>query len=380
MTSVLWRTAEASKLAVDAQGVQYHDTFHGLPALEVRRARRCGRPFGAECAMVLNETLREKTAWIFPCAAAPKLLVFCRALGTMARMLGVSPASWLLRTDSVYPLREILHERPGLGRLDWPELVDSNHLDCTLCKKRRASREKELCTKPDVPVSVQAVLVFVGPRLMQKREAFDIKMPLVLWNFALCIFSTMGAIRTVPHLLYNLTAYSFDDTLCLPALPMYGNGAVGVWVAAFIYSKIPELFDTLFIVLRKRKLIFLHWYHHMTVLLYCWHAYSTAAGSGLYFVSMNYCVHAIMYGYYFLAAAKQVPKWFPTHLITIAQIGQMFIGVGICVSSFVFSSSRSCENSLSNQLSGAVMYASYFYLFVMFAIRRFVLKPKKKVA
>jgi elongation of very long chain fatty acids protein 6 len=33
--------------------------------------------------------------------------------------------------------------------------------------------------------------------------------------------------------------------------------------------------DTLFIVLRKKPLIFLHWYHHITVLLFCWHAFAT---------------------------------------------------------------------------------------------------------
>jgi elongation of very long chain fatty acids protein 6 len=36
-------------------------------------------------------------------------------------------------------------------------------------------------------------------------------------------------------------------------------------------SKVPETIDTLFIVLRRQKLIFLHWYHHATVLVYCFY-------------------------------------------------------------------------------------------------------------
>ena len=39
--------------------------------------------------------------------------------------------------------------------------------------------------------------------------------------------------------------------------------------------------DTAFIVLRKRKLIFLHWYHHATVLLVCWYAGATKQSAGM---------------------------------------------------------------------------------------------------
>ena len=50
----------------------------------------------------------------------------------------------------------------------------------------------------------------------------------------------------------------------------------------FIFSKLPELFDTAFLVLQKKKVIFLHWFHHTTVLLYCWHAYHNRIGPGIW--------------------------------------------------------------------------------------------------
>ncbi len=147
----------------------------------------------------------------------------------------------------------------------------------------------------------------------------------------------------------------------------------------FIYSKVPELVDTVFIVLRKKPLIFLHWYHHITVVLFCWYSYSTMAGSGLYFVSMNYTVHALMYGYYCLQALNACPKSFPAYLITIAQILQMFIGTGVCISCWYYAVKEiPCYNDKTNLVAGAVMYASYLYLFVEFALKKYLGKGKGK--
>lgn len=84
----------------------------------------------------------------------------------------------------------------------------------------------------------------------------------------------------------------------------------GFWVCLFIFSKYLELIDTVFLVMRKRKVRFLHWYHHFSVLLYCWHAYTWEMPTGLYFAAMNYTVHAVMYFYYFLSGVlKKPPDW-----------------------------------------------------------------------
>lgn len=229
---------------------------------------------------------------------------------------------------------------------------------------------------PVIFLTLYIAMIYFGPKYMKDREAWNLRGSLAAWNLFLSLFSFAGMIRTVPALLYNLYSYDFADTICNAPAGMYGLGSQGLWTALFIYSKIPELVDTFFIVFRKKRLIFLHWYHHVTVLLYCWLAYGSKASTGLYFVAMNYTVHAVMYGYYFLAATKQVPKWFPVHAITLAQISQMFVGIGICVSSYLYKQTRDCAVTDACMFWGGLMYASYAYLFVHFAVRRFVFKKE----
>lgn len=231
---------------------------------------------------------------------------------------------------------------------------------------------------PAVLITLYLVGIFGGKAIMANRQPFDLKWPLAYWNLFLSTFSFIGMARTVPHLLHMLTTMQFKDTVCNKSEVNYGEGATGFWVMLFIFSKVPELIDTVFIVLRKKPLIFLHWYHHITVLAFCWHSYATESSTGIYFVAMNYSVHAVMYGYYFLMAIGQKPKWLPPVYITIAQISQMFFGVSICIASYIYKNSGTeCSVRQENIVAGALMYGSYFYLFAEFAVKRFIFGPKK---
>ncbi|CAN0106833.1 unnamed protein product, partial [Phaeothamnion confervicola] len=178
--------------------------------------------------------------------------------------------------------------------------------------------------------------------------------------------------------------YGFKYTICFKPSVWYGSGAVGWWTQAFIFSKIPELGDTVFIVLRKKPLIFLHWYHHVTVLLYCWHSYYEQTTYGLYFIAMNYSVHAVMYLYYALAAVGI--KLCKPYYITTLQISQMFVGIGVCCAGgYYISKVREARSalialefgetqyiSIQNFWAGVIMYTSYAALFLQYAIGRFI--------
>lgn len=244
---------------------------------------------------------------------------------------------------------------------------------------------------PIAAVVAYLLFCYFGQIIMKNTSPFGLNGTLALWNLFLSLFSLYGAVRMVPHTIWLLSTRTFEETICDPAYSSYGSGAAGFAVLLFCLSKIPELVDTVFVVLRKKPLIFLHWYHHVTVLLFCWNSYVTESGAGHFFASMNYTVHAVMYFYYFLQAIKALPKSFPSWIITIMQISQMIAGTGIVCSCIYYYRNGGhkyapgkCNNDFSNLVCGGVMYASYLYLFVEFAVKRFIFgvkeaprKPKK---
>lgn len=127
---------------------------------------------------------------------------------------------------------------------------------------------------PIVGVVAYVLMIVIGRRLMRDRKPFNLKTPLMLWNLSLSIFSFFGMVRALPYLLYMLEHHGYRETICGKPTSYYADGATGFWAAAFMLSKLVELIDTLFIVLRKKPLIFLHWYHHVSVLLFTWYAYA----------------------------------------------------------------------------------------------------------
>ncbi len=60
-------------------------------------------------------------------------------------------------------------------------------------------------------------------------------------------------------------------------------------------SKVAELGDTILIVLRKKPLIFLHWYHHVLTLNYGVLSYMEGTAFNSWIVWLNFTVHAFMY-------------------------------------------------------------------------------------
>lgn len=213
--------------------------------------------------------------------------------------------------------------------------------------------------------AVYAVVILSGTYFMKPRPRYNLRPVLAIWSTVLALFSIAGAWRTIPELVAAISNHSFQYSVCVPSF--YHLTVTGFWAFMFTVSKVYELGDTVFIVLRKQRLIFLHWYHHITVLIYVWYSYTDHTAPGRWFMVMNYTVHSLMYTYYALKAMGfGIPRQISMG-ITVLQLTQMIIGCVINVFIYqVKGRGEFCQQSYENLRYSTMMYFSYFVLFAQF--------------
>lgn len=227
-----------------------------------------------------------------------------------------------------------------------------------------------------ITCSVVYVIVIFGVReFMKRRPPFELRIPLILWNSGLAIFSIFGAYRMNQELLWVLSKHGLEHSLCKAT---FCQAPFGLWVVLFAVSKIAELGDTVFIVLRKRPLLFLHWFHHILTLIYVWVTYVERVASGRWFITMNYNVHALMYSYYALRAMNfRIPKKISITLTSL-QTMQMVAGLKVNIAVFLLKSRGTpCSQSYGNVCLALAMYFCYFILFSLYFYNTYIAKKSK---
>ena len=228
--------------------------------------------------------------------------------------------------------------------------------------------------------AVYLILIFYGRRIMKTRPRFELRKALVIWNLTLSVFSALGAIRTIPEFIFVLKNHGFYASVCGPKESI-GDAVGTLWLFLFVLSKLPELGDTMFIILRKQPLIFLHWYHHATVLILAWFTFSEHSSTERWMGVMNYSIHAFMYFFYALRALKVKPPRFIAVTLTTLQILQMIVGCAINI--FVFKyllqfGQQGCNVSSTHNIASFTIYFSYFYLFLQFFCKAYLSKVTQK--
>ncbi|XP_012221707.1 very long chain fatty acid elongase 7-like [Linepithema humile] len=158
---------------------------------------------------------------------------------------------------------------------------------------------------------VGTYLIFVlkaGPKMMEKRPAFQLNTVMILYNAFQVLFSIwLTSLALEVDIRQLFSSHGCNNVNHLPPSPQKKNlqSALSRGAWWYFFAKIIELLDTVFFVLRKKQnqVTFLHVYHHTVTAVFSWCYLKLLPGEqGVVVGFLNSMVHIIMYSYYFIAA------------------------------------------------------------------------------
>lgn len=214
--------------------------------------------------------------------------------------------------------------------------------------------------------TIYLLVIYFLQKHMSSRSAYDLKHTSAIWNGILAIFSIICVVREIPLLFSQLSHYSFYRVTCDKSL-FEKSPQLIFWGTLFLFSKVWELGDTLMIVLKKRNLKFVHWYHHVMTLITLWYGSFREAVHATLFCYANVVVHSFMYSYF---AIKCMGIKIPIKIamtITAVQILQMVFGVFISFWIFwLIGNGYHCDSPTDSVIVIFFTYVSYVILFSYF--------------
>ncbi|XP_071117264.1 very long chain fatty acid elongase 4-like [Haliotis cracherodii] len=171
------------------------------------------------------------------------------------------------------------------------------------------------------------LVVLHGPRMMEQQKPFNLRWLLVGYNFSMVALSFWIFVRTLQMAIrgrFSLVCQPIDYTDRPDAIEALYVG----WL--FFFSKIIELIDTVFFILRKKnsQITFLHVYHHTSIVVVTWSGMKwVSGGQSFVYPLLNSLVHVVMYLYYGLSAigpSMQKYLWWKRYL-TMFQLTQFVL-------------------------------------------------------
>jgi hypothetical protein len=181
---------------------------------------------------------------------------------------------------------------------------------------------------PIVAVAIYATTLFSIQRYLRNREGFDLRIPLLIHNIILFLISLVLSIGIAYEAFMTLIYFGPFALYCGSGDDEWDARLLrwGIW---FYLSKFYELFDTVFLALRKRPLTLLHVFHHVLVVTACWIQVRSEMYFGWITGLQNALIHVFMYYYFALQCVGQTVWW--KRYLTQFQIIQFIVD---CVTSF----------------------------------------------
>lgn len=223
------------------------------------------------------------------------------------------------------------------------------------------------------------VSIFTIKFVMRDRKPFDLQRPLAIWNAILAVFSIAGFVRMTPVFLNTIRTKGIQHTYTEIG-DLQKHPVAGYWAFLWVVSKIPELIDTLFIVLRKKPLMFMHWYHHALTGYFAFVTFYEDNAYMIWVVYLNYFIHSFMYSYYWARAVNiRVHPQFAERL-TGAQIVQFLITHAVMghLLWLVCTTSKSYAVTARGYAIGAFMEMTYLLLWFRFYYIHYIAGGGKK--
>ncbi|KAF7846124.1 hypothetical protein BT93_L5217 [Corymbia citriodora subsp. variegata] len=224
-----------------------------------------------------------------------------------------------------------------------------------------------------VTIAVYYIIIFGSREIMRNRPAFKLKQAFIIHNFYLTVIS--GALLAA-------FAYQLIPTLWKNGLFANVCGKSG-WTQPLLYlyylnylTKYLELLDTVFLVLKKKPLTFLHTYHHGATALLCYTQLMGETSVSWVPITLNLTVHVVMY-WYFFQAARGISIWWKKY-ITILQISQFVLDLGFIYFATYTYVAHTYAPSLPHvgkcgetrqefaAFTGCAILSSYLVLFILF--------------
>jgi len=186
---------------------------------------------------------------------------------------------------------------------------------------------------PVIASILYVICVFVGKAMMSSSRPWTgtlLKYSIGAHNLFLCLLSIAMFSFTMGHMVWYFIIWRFSlhKIMCDSECNIL-EGPIAFWVYVFLLSKYYEFLDTFFIVIKKHKLIFLHWYHHILTLLITWAGIKYGVGFQYMALITNTFVHIMMYWYFFLTSQGVKGIWWKPYLTIMQMIQFGMNGCGI---------------------------------------------------
>lgn len=220
---------------------------------------------------------------------------------------------------------------------------------------------------------VGAYLYFVlraGPRMMESRQAYDLKPLIRAYNFGMVLFNAYLFYHASPFLNFGVWCWGCGEAL----RPMVPASIPIVWLV--LVSRFFDFFDTVFFVLRKKfsHVSFLHVFHHTIVPIGFWIGIKFAFYPVCCFVPyLNLVVHVIMYSYYGLSTfGPRIQKylWWKKYL-TRLQILQFCIALVHSLQPLYLRECTFPAIFVMGQTLGAILF---LWLFISFYVKAYAMQ------